>query len=131
MLNNEAQMKDNWEEYFAAWKKRARRSRQKTKAKEIEARQAAREMTRVLAKEYAVSRVYLIGSLTRPGHFTSHSDIDLVVEGLPPEIFYRAERRLEEIAAIPFDLIDWAELDERFAARVRQEGVILFERDQR
>ncbi|MEW5898832.1 MAG: nucleotidyltransferase domain-containing protein [Bacillota bacterium] len=131
MLNNKAPAKGSWEEYFVAWKKRARQIRQKTRAKEIEARKAAREMARVLAEEFAVSRVYLIGSLTRPGYFTSHSDIDLVVEGLPPEKFYQAERRLEDIATIPFDLIDWAELDERFAARVRREGVILYDRDQR
>jgi len=88
-------------------------------------------MARILAEEFAVSRVYLIGSLTRPGYFTPHSDIDLVVEGLSPEKFYQAERRLEDIATIPFDLIDWAELDERFAARVRREGVILYDRNPR
>jgi predicted nucleotidyltransferase len=127
----EKQDGSGWEEFFSAWKKRARQERRKVRARKLAARRAAREMARVLAEEFAVSRVYLIGSLTRPGHFHLHSDIDLVVEGLLPEKFSQAERRLEEISAIPVDLIDGNELNEGFFARVRREGVILYDRDQR
>lgn len=127
----EKQDGSGWEEFFAAWKKRARKERRKARARELAARRAARKMARALAEEFAVSRVYLIGSLTRPGHFHLHSDIDLVVEGLLPEKFYQAERRLEEISAFPFDLIDGNEINEGFFARVRREGVILYDRDQR
>lgn len=69
----EKQDGSGWEEFFSAWKKRARQERRKARARELAARRAAGEMARMLAEEFAVSRVYPIGSLTRPGHFHLHS----------------------------------------------------------
>ncbi|HBQ28595.1 MAG TPA: hypothetical protein DD719_04190 [Desulfotomaculum sp.] len=117
------------EEYFRAWKKRAWQTRQKVQKREDRARQLARKMAYTLAEEFAVSRVYLIGSLLHPGCFNLSSDIDLVVEGLDPAKLYQAERRLEEIVDIPFDLIDGKEISKKFYARILQEGLILYERN--
>jgi len=64
---------------------------------------------KLLKEKYKVKRVFLIGSLVY-GIVHEKSDIDLVVEGLPPEIYIKALVDLsdivqwkEEINLIPFE----------------------------
>jgi len=119
---------NEWDEYLVAWRKRADRQKELNRLREARAREDALTMATVLGTEFGVLRVYLIGSLVRPGTFRSDSDIDLVVEGIEPGSFTEAERRLEDITDIPFDLLDITELGEIFRGRVLQEGVVLYER---
>ncbi|RPJ02492.1 MAG: nucleotidyltransferase domain-containing protein, partial [Deltaproteobacteria bacterium] len=49
--------------------------------------------------------VYLFGSASK-GTFKENSDVDMAVEGLPPEIFFRAMGELFRILDRPVDLID-------------------------
>ena len=58
--------------------------------------QIARKCTSVLGKKYNVKKVYIIGSLAR-GVLHDRSDIDLVVEGLPAELYIKALTDLYDI----------------------------------
>jgi hypothetical protein len=69
----EKQDGSGWEEFFFGLEKTRPPGKAKSRARELAARRAAGEMARMLAEEFAVSRVYPIGSLTRPGHFYLHS----------------------------------------------------------
>lgn len=52
--------------------------------------ETARACIRLLKDRFGARRVILFGSLTRPGPWHDRSDIDLAVEGLPPEDFFPA-----------------------------------------
>jgi predicted nucleotidyltransferase len=61
-------------------------------------------------KELGATAVYVFGSATT-GKLRRHSDIDLAVEGLPPEVFFRAIAKTSEILNRPVDLLDLARTD--------------------
>lgn len=78
-----------------------------------------------LAEHYRVKRVLVFGSgadSQREAH-----DIDLAVEGLPPEEFFRFYGDLIFALSKPVDLIDLSE-DSKFHRLVRQEGVAVYVR---
>jgi uncharacterized protein len=60
-------------------------------------------------KSFGATDVYLFGSLAK-GTFRSDSDIDLAVSGIPPEKFFEAMGRAEDVLKREIDLID---LDEK------------------
>jgi uncharacterized protein len=60
-------------------------------------------------KSFGATDVYLFGSLTK-GTFGKGSDIDLAVSGIPPEKFFEAMGRAEDVLKREIDLID---LDEK------------------
>ena len=67
----------------------------KERRKELYKRKAG-ECASLLKNKYNVKRVYLIGSLIK-GIFHDRSDIDLVVEGLPPRLYIKALSELYDI----------------------------------
>lgn len=56
-------------------------------------------------KSYGAREVYLFGSAAE-GRFGLHSDIDLAVTGLPPEVFFKAMGAAMLILEWSLDLID-------------------------
>ena len=60
-------------------------------------------------KSFGATDVYLFGSLAK-GTFRPDSDIDLAVSGIPPEKFFEAMGRAEDVLKREIDLID---LDEK------------------
>jgi predicted nucleotidyltransferase len=59
----------------------------------------ARELAKILKKEFGVRRVLLFGSVTRTSWFTSGSDVDLAVEGLETKKYWRAWKLAEDMIA--------------------------------
>lgn len=83
-----------------------------------------REAISQIAARYGVRRLLLFGSgaaLDREAR-----DIDLAVEGLPPEVFFRFYGELLFSVSRPVDLVDLSQ-DTRFTRLVRAEGVPLYE----
>jgi predicted nucleotidyltransferase len=76
-----------------------------------------------------VRRVYVFGSVLRPGAWRSTSDVDLAVEGkLSAEEYFALWRELERAALNwPIDLVE-LDRDLRFADRVREQGELIYER---
>lgn len=76
-----------------------------------------------------VCRAYVFGSALRPGAMRLDSDIDIAIEGaLSAEEYFALWRDLEHAASDW--TIDLVELDRavRFADRVREEGMLIYER---
>ncbi len=76
-----------------------------------------------------VRKAYVFGSASRPGAMRSTSDIDIAVEGdLEAEDYFALWRALErEAGEWEIDLVE-LDRDLRFADRVREEGVLIYER---
>lgn len=97
-------------------------------------RQAALSAIRAAARAVfphfpGVRRAYVFGSALRPGAMRLDSDIDIAVEGaLSAEEYFALWRELEHTASDW--TIDLVELDRavRFADRVREEGMLIYER---
>jgi len=83
----------------------------------------------VLPRFPAVRRAYLFGSVVRPGAMRATSDVDIALDAaLDAETYFAVWRALER-AAGPWEL-DVIELgpELHFAARVRAEGELIYER---
>ena len=87
----------------------------------------ARECAQVLKEKYQAKRVFLIGSLVK-GHFHDRSDIDLVVEGLRPEVYIKALTDLYDHlpAGVELNLIPFEDAFESLKERTVMEGELLY-----
>ena len=86
--------------------------------------QSDMETIRQLSRKFKVKRVILFGSsLDRQQQ--AH-DIDLGVEGVAPEDYYRYCGELMMSLTRPVDIIDLS-VPSKFVDLVRQEGIILYE----
>ena len=122
------------EAYREAWRRRwaeeeARRARRQERAWAV-ARAAARLLraaARLLKERFGARRVRAFGSLPTPW-FRERSDIDLAVEGVPPERLGEAEAALAELAPdFRVDLVPLEALRDapRLLRRIEEEGVDL------
>ena len=85
----------------------------------------ARRIARFL-RHRGAGRVVGIGSAFVPDRrFTSRSDIDLVVEGLPPERFVRASAQAADMTAFELDVIPVESATDYIRQAIRDEGVDL------
>jgi predicted nucleotidyltransferase len=86
----------------------------------------AREATRILKSRFGATRVLVFGSLAHGAWFTPRSDVDLYAEGIPVEVFFRAEAAIEEIESnIKVDLLDARECSPQLLQVIEEEGVEL------
>ena len=81
-----------------------------------------------LVDEFGATRVVLFGSLVH-GFAHEGSDIDLAVEGIPPNRYFRALARVAEVACRPVDIvpIEDARAEVRFI--IERDGQVI--RDER
>lgn len=63
----------------------------------------AKKCAKFLKEKYKVKRVFLIGSLAK-GYIHDRSDIDLVVEGLSPELYIKALTEIYDILSFGVEL---------------------------
>lgn len=85
------------------------------------AEEAAEACVRVLKEQFGVKAVYLFGSLAGQSPWHSRSDIDLAVEGLPPEQYVKALSTLWELLpeGIELDLITLEDAPPELVARIK------------
>ncbi len=86
----------------------------------------ARRAARLLRDEFGATRVIAFGSLAHGAWFEQRSDIDLAVEGIPAEAFWRAWCALDRLdPTVEFDLIALESAPERLRDEIAQQGVAL------
>jgi predicted nucleotidyltransferase len=84
----------------------------------------AREASRILKAHFGVTRVLLFGSLATQSWFHIRSDVDLAVEGLQREGYWRADCRLEEIGdGFEIDLVDLQTASPGLAQAIHRDGI--------
>jgi predicted nucleotidyltransferase len=109
-------------------------ARQKQRLEDLEAHRLAAHtaimiaLGTVLPFHPEVARIYLFGSVTKPGEFQADSDIDVAVEGTNAEQYFALWHELNDAA--PDWVIDLREIDRPsyFADTVRQRGELVYER---
>jgi len=80
----------------------------------------------LLKKEFQFTRIILFGSLVHKAWFSEDSDIDLAVEGLPTNQYFKALSRLESmISSRKVDLVDMSEIAEPVKKMIISEGIEL------
>jgi len=76
-------------------------------------------------KKLGAKQVILFGSLA-VGRFRKGSDVDIAVEGLTANAYFRALGIVEEILGnVPFDLVDLREALPSVKEKIEKEGVVL------
>jgi predicted nucleotidyltransferase len=117
----------DYQEYIQAWRERWAKRKQDRLDRAEQLRQIARECARRLVEDYDAERVYLFGSLLHDDRVHDRSDIDLAVEGLDGELYFRALADLWKL--LPEDAeLDLVPLEQAWPSmleRVRSEGVVL------
>jgi predicted nucleotidyltransferase len=93
-----------------------------------ELRKLAREVAKMLKDKYRVERVFLIGSLVK-GHVHDRSDIDIVVEGLPSELYMDALVDANDIVQrkVELNLIPFEDTFESLREKTLKEGELIYE----
>ncbi len=81
------------------------------------------EQAAAALKEAGAREVYIFGSAAT-GPLREGSDIDLAVEGLPPERFWDAMSRAADVLRRPLDLIDLDE-DTPFTRYLKEAGELV------
>lgn len=106
----------------AAWRRRRASREARLEERVSRAHATARHAARILKDEFGVHRVFLFGSLAwgRPHEW---SDLDLAVEGLPPERTFAALSRVSGVAGEQVDLVPLESCAESLRRRVLEQGI--------
>ena len=109
-------------EYLEAYRARFAQARSEERARGAAALAVARAIAELLVGSFQARRVVLIGSLAR-GTFRWHSDVDLVVEGVPPDRFFAACAAADRLAGdLAVDLVPLEDAGSLIHQRVASEG---------
>lgn len=91
-----------------------------------QAQDIVRQAADILRKKFSTGRIILFGSAVRQSLYTSYSDIDLAVFGLPPERFYAAVAAVTGLSTdIRIDLVDAEQCSVALRQVIEREGVEL------
>ena len=82
----------------------------------------------MLKEKYKVKRIFLIGSLVK-GNIHQQSDIDLVVEGLSPELYIKALVDASDMVnwSVEVNLIPFEDAFESLKEKTLREGELIYE----
>jgi predicted nucleotidyltransferase len=112
-------------EYIETWRRRFAAQEAESRALAAQARLALSEAVAIL-KKHGAKRIILFGSLRRDDRFHPGSDIDLAVEGIPPQKFIRAGADLMMALDWPVDLKPLEDIDDYFRETILREGEVLY-----
>jgi len=86
----------------------------------------ARQAACVLKETFGATQVIAFGSLVHGAWFGPRSDIDLAVEGVPADAFWRAWRTLDDLdPAFEIDLVAIESAPEQLRDEITSQGVAL------
>jgi predicted nucleotidyltransferase len=93
-----------------------------------ELRNLGKKVAQMLKEKYKVKRIFLIGSLVK-GYVHEGSDIDLVVEGLPPELYMDALVDANDLVdrKVEVNLIPWENAFESLRKKALRAGELIYE----
>lgn len=112
-------------EYRRHWRERTAREAARRRELASRARAEARRAAHVLVREFGASRVYLFGSLAQEGWFHERSDVDLAVEGIASERFFKAWAASGAHSDVPIELVDLDEVGEPMRKLILEYGELL------
>lgn len=112
--------------YRATAQERAAQEQQAQLRRADQARGLAGEAAKLLREKFGAGRVILFGSLARGDRFHQRSDLDLAVEGIRPQDFWRAWAALDRLGhEFELDLVDVETASPALRQQIEQEGIEL------
>ena len=111
--------------------RRSALARQRAQQQEADQRrqvawEVARQAAHLLRKAFGATRVVAFGSLAHGAWFNSDSDIDLAVEGVPAEAFWRAWAAVDRVdSSFAIDLVAIEAASAAFRTEFVDQGVAL------
>ena len=120
--------KSSYEAYKRGWILRQERQERLLEGHRDLALEEARRLADILAKEFEVRKVLLVGSLAQGKHFHFGSDIDLAVAGLRESLFFKAVGRLLQVTGFDVDLKPLEAMDPSIRRRFETKGLLLYEK---
>jgi predicted nucleotidyltransferase len=86
--------------------------------------QKVSQAAKLLKKDFGATRVFVFGSLLDQTRYTKDSDIDIAVEGIAHEDYWKAWRIVDNFLADQcVDFIDINDLDDIFRNNIIHQGV--------
>ena len=112
------------------WKNRLEEDEKKRLKVYRKAKIVSQKAAEILVEKFGANKVYLIGSLKSKDEFQQASDIDLVVEGLKAEKYFKALSFIWGLLpkGMKLDLIPLEETDGYFRSNILEEGIILYDK---
>ncbi len=111
--------------YVEGWRKRHAEAAALMAERKHLAMQDAKRIAQFLRSTHGCTKIIGIGSTFNQKDFTEHSDIDLVVYGLPPGKYFTICGEVRELASCEVDLIPGEKARPLVLERVAEEGVEL------
>jgi predicted nucleotidyltransferase len=112
--------------YRRAALEREEQRRQQNAARRQGALELAHRAAELLKESYGATRVVVYGSTARGDGFNSDSDIDLMAEGIPPALFWRAWNAIDALdAGFEVNLVDWEDATPALLENIAREGITL------
>lgn len=111
--------------YVRGWKKRMAEAQERMAARKKAANAEAQRLAQVLKEKYGCTRVVGIGSTFNDKDFTEHSDIDLVVFGIPKGKYFSISSEIGDLTTFEVDLIPVEDARPFTLQIVEEEGVEL------
>jgi predicted nucleotidyltransferase len=112
-------------EYKRYWRERAEREAVHRRGLASRVRAEAVRVAEMLVREFGARRVYLFGSLAQEGRFQKWSDVDLAVQGIAPERFFKAWTAAGAYSDVPIELVDLDEVGEPMRELILEYGELL------
>lgn len=118
-----------FDSYITGWRRRQARQNDEQKKRSEELLQIAFRCADYLVRHFDVQRVYLFGSLAMEASTHAKSDIDLAVEGLPAQFYFRALAALWELLpkGIELDLVPIEDAYPSLQQEIKTNGKIIYE----
>lgn len=112
--------------YIAHFKKREKeKAEQRKKAAQQALKEVKKKVPALTGDFPEIKKIMLFGSLAE-GRFGRSSDIDLYIEGLKPENYYKALHKLEDLLGKEVEL--YTDTDSKdFIEKIKTRGIVLYE----
>jgi predicted nucleotidyltransferase len=117
-------------ERMAIYRQTALRREQERRAADAQrlyaALQVAQHAAELLKQEYGATRVVVYGSTAHGIWFGRESDIDLIAQGIPAELYWRAWNAVDALAPdFEVNLLAWEDATPALLESVEREGIVL------
>lgn len=115
--------------YLNYWKNKQKETQLYNQQLAEEAKESLVPIIDYLTQNFNIKRIILFGSLVKD-NFCETSDIDLAVEGIPPEAYFPTLAKINTMSDRWIDLKPIESLDPHFLKRVLETGECLYASDQ-
>lgn len=115
-------------DYLAYWHGHVVQQQTHNQQLRQQARNDVKRIVPMLVDTFGVIRIILFGSLVK-GTFTSESDIDLAVEGIPCDQYFAAMAAVNHVTHRWVDLKPLEDLLPHFRQRILTTGELIYARD--